>query len=238
MLAHSRYGIDKADFHRKETVGGVLNRLGRYRVGDDDRCVNARIKGRNLLSRSTIRCADHHPIRLEKVAYGGAFTQELGVRHDKYVIALENILNSNSRADRHRGLVDHDRTWLQYRRNFTGRLLEIRQIGTPVFILRRRNAQKHDVGLNCSCRRAKDELDTAQCAVFVDEPFEAFLDDRNSPTVEHIDLTLVDVATHYVVTEMGEARTGGQADITGTNYPQPNMGCLHWFESFGALGGH
>ncbi len=45
-LAHGCDGVDEADLHRQEAVRRVLDRLGRGRVGDEDRRVDARRRAR------------------------------------------------------------------------------------------------------------------------------------------------------------------------------------------------
>jgi len=41
--------------------------------------------------------------------------------------------------------------------------------------------------------------------------------DRDAPAIENRDLVRVDVQAQHVVAHFGEARTGHQADVTGTN---------------------
>jgi len=43
------------------------------------------------------------------------------------------------------------------------------------------------------------------------------LDDRDLTAAEALDLGAVDVAAHHLVTKMREARSGGEADVSGAD---------------------
>ena len=62
---------------------------------------------------------------------------------------------------------------------------------------------------------AEDEAEVAVAQPVGDQFVEAVLDDRDLTAVEPLDLVLVDVGTDHVVTQVGEAGSGGETDVPG-----------------------
>ena len=99
-LADRRHGVDERQLGRQEGVGGVLDRLRRRRVGDDDRGRHAEVQRRHLDRRRLVGAADDDAVGLQEVLHGRALAQELRVRHDLHVGSVEDPLDDPSRARR------------------------------------------------------------------------------------------------------------------------------------------
>ena len=145
----------------------------------------------------------------------------------------QHPFDGEGRADRHRRLVDHDGARLQHRCDLrSGSLLDVAEVGAAVVALRRGDAQEHDVGTVSGGFGAEHELEPAGGAGIVDDGLEALFDDRDVAVVEEIDLALVDVAAHHVVSEVCEAGARGQADVAGSDDAEAN-GLRHPVEAIG-----
>ena len=57
---------------------------------------------------------------------------------------------------------------------------------------------------------------------FGDDVGQAFLDDRDLTPAQPLDAVLVDVGADDVVTEVGQAGTGGEADVADTDHTGTN----------------
>ena len=120
-LAHGGDGVDEGDLRGEERVGGVLDRLGRRRVGDDHRRGDPEVQRRHPHGGGLVLGADHDAVGVEEVVDGRALAEELGVRHHGDVAAAEGPLHDPGGADRHRRLVDDDGLARQERARSRGR---------------------------------------------------------------------------------------------------------------------
>ena len=141
------------------------------------------------------------------------FPQELRVGDHAHVVAAQHVLDHFRRSDRHRRLVHDDRTRGEDRRDLRRRGLDVRQVGTAVFVLRGRHAQEHDVGVDDTGGGSDDEPQTPGRNRIDDELSEPLLDDRDLALLEPPTLSRVDVGTHDVEPEMGEAGARRQTDV-------------------------
>ncbi len=86
-LAHRRHRVDEGDLGGEEGVGGVLDRLGGGRIGDDHRSGDAEVQRLDSNRRGLVLGSDDDAIRVEEVVDGRALAEELRVRHDGHVAA-------------------------------------------------------------------------------------------------------------------------------------------------------
>ena len=84
-LAHRGDGVDEADLGGEEGVAGVLDGLGRGRVGDLERRGEAEVEPGDADGGALVVGADHDPVGVQEVVDGRALAEELGVRHDEHV---------------------------------------------------------------------------------------------------------------------------------------------------------
>ena len=214
-LADRRHGVDERQLGGQEGVGGVLDRLRRRRVGDDDRRRHAEVQRRHLDRRRLVGAADDDAVGLQEVLHGRALAQELRVRHDLHVGSVEDALDDARRPHGHRRLVDDDGLVRQVRGDLPRRPLDVRQVGAAVVALRRRHAQERDVAVDDGVRRPDHEAQPPGPQTLLDEPVEPVLDDRHLTGGQPGDLVGVDICAHHLVTEVGEAGAGGQTDVPG-----------------------
>ena len=159
LLAEAGQRVDEAQLRGQERVGGVLDRLRRRRIGDDERRPRGREQLAHFGGRLRVAGADDDPIGIEAVDHGGAFAEELGVRHDADVGPTDDLLDHRGRADGHRRLVDHDGAGLQVRRDLLRRGLA-RRTGRP--------SRRHS-GASGRTRRRRPAPSTASAAESVKE---------------------------------------------------------------------
>ena len=107
-FAHRGDRVDERELGGEERVAGVLDGLGRRRVGDHERRGHADVERGDADGGALVVAADHDAIGLEEVGDRRALPQELGVRHDGDVAATERLLDEPGRTDRHGRLVDDD----------------------------------------------------------------------------------------------------------------------------------
>ena len=84
-FAQRGHGVDERDLHRQEPVGGVLDRLRRSRVGEQDLGVEVAIERRHTLGGGRVVAPDHDAIGMEEVVDGRPLAEELGIGHDGHV---------------------------------------------------------------------------------------------------------------------------------------------------------
>ncbi len=80
-LADVRDLVDEADSRGQERVGRELDHLRGGDVRPNDRCVDAGVEGLDRGGVLALESADDDSVRIHEVTHGGAFGQELGVRH-------------------------------------------------------------------------------------------------------------------------------------------------------------
>ena len=212
-LAHRGHRVHERDLHREEAVGGVLDRLGRRRVGDQDLGVEAGVESRHPFRGVVVGRADHHPVGVQEVAHRRALAQELGVRHDMDVVSAHGALDDAGRADRDGRLVDDDGAGTQGRTDLGRRRLDVAEVGRAVVALGRRNAQEHDVRPGSSRGGAQHELEPTGGAGGGDDLGQPFFDDGDLTAVEQVDLVGVDVGAGHVVTQLRQTGPGRETDV-------------------------
>ena len=178
-LAHGGDGVDEADLRGEEGVGGVLDGLGRRRVGDDDRGGHADVEGRHPDGCGLVVAADDDAVRVEEVVHRRALTEELGVGHHDHVVAAQHPLDHPGRSDRHRRLVDHHGLRRQHGTDLAGGRLDVGQVGGTVVALGRRHAQVGELGGRHGVGRPDHEAEPPTLQTLPDQRLEAGLDDRH-----------------------------------------------------------
>ena len=168
--------------------------------------------------------ADDDAVGLQEVLHRRALAQELRVRHDLHVGSVEHPLDDAGRADRHRRLVDDDALVRQVRRDLPGRRLDVGEVGAAVLALRRRHAQERDLAVLDGVGGAEHELEPTRAEPLVDEAVEAVLDDRDLARRQPRDLVGIDVGADHLVAEVGEAGTGREAHVAGSDDGDPRHG--------------
>ena len=148
---------------------------------------------------------------------GCAFAEELGVRDDSHIVTLQDALNHSRRTDRHGRLVHDDRPRLQHWADFSGGLFDVRQVSAAIVILRRRDAQEHDVGYDRRLRSADDKPQVARCDGGVNDLGQSRFDDWDLARRQTGDLVSVDIGTHHLKSEVGKTRSSRQPDVSGAH---------------------
>ena len=177
-LAHGGDGVDEADLGGQERVGGVLDRLGRGRVGDDRRRGDPEVQRRHPDGGGLVVGADDDPVGVEEVVHGRALAEELGVRHDEDVGPAQDPLDDPGRTDGHGRLVDDDRVRLQRTADRARRRLDVGQVGGAV----RRPAASARTGRRTRRpprpRRCRRRTEAPARQALADEVVEPVLEDR------------------------------------------------------------
>ena len=124
---------------------------------------------------------------------------------------------------------------LEHRSDLGGGGLDVPEVGPAVGALGRRHAQEHDVGVGRRGRGADLEPQPSGREALGDDVGQALLDDRDLAAAQPRDAVLVDVGAHDVVAEMGQAGTGGEADVADTDHTGTNATIRGLRESFDAL---
>ena len=148
---------------------------------------------------------------------GRALAEELGVGDDGDVGAAEGPLDDAGGADRHGGLVDHDRLARQERPDLAGGVLDVGQVGRAVGALRRGHAEVGELAVGDGVLGAEHELEPTVVQPFPHEVVEPGLEDRDLAALEALDLVGVDVGADDVVADVGEAGAGGEPDVPGAD---------------------
>ena len=147
-LAQAGHGVDEAELGGQEGVGGVLDRLGRRRVGDQQRGMGAGEQLAHPGRRGLVVRTDHDALGMQAVGHRRALAEELRVRHHRDVVASEHPLDHQGRADRHRRLVHDDRSRAaRWGAISAGHRLDEGEVGRAVVALRRGNAEEDELGV-------------------------------------------------------------------------------------------
>ncbi len=176
-------GVDERDLGGEERVGGVLDGLGRCRVGDDDRRLDLAEQRGDADGRSLVLGADHDAIGVEAVVDGRALAEELGVGHDGHVATGKRPLDDEGRANRHRRLVDDDRLRSEHRAKVAGRVFDVAEVGRAILTLGGGHAQEDELGVGLGHRRrlAEHEGETASVDARLHQLLQAVLQNRHDP---------------------------------------------------------
>ena len=220
-LANVRDLVDEADSRDEEGVGGELDHLGGVHVCAHDRRVDLRMQRLDCVAVRLVERPDHYAVRLHEVAHRGALRRELRIRDvaDRLETArVERSAHLLTRPDGD-GRLHDDR-----RARVVGELVHDRPHRREVGIagVRRRRADRHvqEVGPLHGFPHVEREPDSL--AVAREDVVEPRLVDRHLPVAQALDPLRQNVADDDLVTEIGEARAGDEADVTGPEDRDPS----------------
>ena len=223
-LADGGYGVGERELGHQEGVGGVLDGLGRRRVGEDHRGIDPVVEGPHDLGGAILVAADDDPVGSQEVGHSGALTQELRVRRHGHVVAIDDPGNDGGGPDRHRGLVHDDRPCGQRRTDGCGGGLHVREVHGTVRGVRGGQAQEHHLAVDDRTGHVGREPQAVGGQPLEHELGQAGLHYRHLARLQAFDLVDVHVGAEHVVAQVGQAGAGGQADVAGTDYRQSGHG--------------
>ena len=217
-LAHRGDGVDERDLHRQESVGGVLDRLRRGRVGDQDQGVERGVDVGEPLAGGPVVGADDDPVGMQEVVDRRALAEELGVGHDGHVGPVEHLLDCTRRADRHRRLVDHERPGTQYVGDLCRGGLDVAQVGAAVWSCGVGTHRK-TTSASTAARAAPTSNVSVRRRASRRRSRRARPRRSGSPRgASRSTRSVVDVGAHDLVAEVGEARRRGEPDVPGADH--------------------
>ena len=121
-------------------------------------------------------------------------------------------------ADRHRRLVD-DHLGLDHARTDVARGRDhVLHVGGAVFVGRRADRDELQRSVGDRGVDIGGESQAAAGDVAPDHVLQTGLVDGDAAAVEGLDLAGIDVQTHHVVADLGEAGTGDEADVAGPDH--------------------
>jgi hypothetical protein len=202
-LAQDGYGIDEGDLGRQEGVAGILDGLGRGRIGDEDRCPELPVQGDQLRRRFGVLAPDDDPVGVEPVLDGVTLPQELWVGHHRRIRPAQRGDDRAGRADGDGGLGDDDRARLEVGGDLAGRLGDEAEIGGAIGTLRCRHAEEDEVRAGACLRHVGGKRQATGSQPFPDQIRQALLEDRGFPPAQHLDLGRVDVDGRHAVAQVG-----------------------------------
>ena len=214
LLADGGHGVDERELGGQEGVAGVLDGLGRRRVGDHERGRDPDVEGRDPDGGALVVGPDDHPVGVQEVLHRRAFAEELRIGHHVDVGTLQGPLDHPGRADGHGRLVDDDRLGGQHGADLVGGSLDVAEVGSAVGPLGCGHGQVDELGLGGGGRGADHEAQAAAVQALPDDGVEALLDDGDLTPDQGLDPGDVDVGADDLVAQMGEARGGRQPDVT------------------------
>ena len=221
--------VHERDPCRQHRIGRVLGQLRGANIHHQHTLVIAlerRVDRTQQADRPLVVGADDHPVRPHEILDRRAFLQELGVRcnREPKLNAAPRKLGGNRLphtirgAYRHCRLVDdnlgldHAATDVACGRD------DVLHIGGPIFVGRR--ADRDELQGSMGDRRVDigGESQPATGDVAPDHLLQTWLVYRNSAALEGLDLAGIDVQTHHVVADLGEAGSGDETDIAGPDH--------------------
>jgi len=191
--------------------------IRRRRVGDDHLGVERLVERSHGAGCCGVVASDDDPVGVQEVVDGRPLAEELRVAHDAHVGASQRPLDHHGAPDRDRRLVDDHGLVGESGRDLGGGGLDVAEVGRAVVSLRGRDAEEHEGGVSDGRRRPDDEPESAGGEALGDEFVEAVFDDRDLAAPQTLDLLGVDVGAHDGVAEVGEARAGGESDVSGSD---------------------
>ena len=216
-LAHVRDLVDEAHARREECVRGQLHHLRRGHARTDDRRVETCVEGRNAVAVRLLERTDHDPVRPHEACDRRSLREELGVRDvsdAREPACVESRPDRGPGPDGNGALHNHDRPLdVEVARELVDHGPDRRQVS--VSRVRRRRSHRDEEELGALDRLRDVEGEGHALAVALDELLEARLEDRHPALVEHGDPILEHIAQNDFVTELREAGTGDEADVSG-----------------------
>ena len=218
-LAHVGDLVDEADAGRQKRVGGELHQLSRRDVGANHLTVDPAVQLDDAIGVVGIERADDDTVRAREIGDGAALGEELRVRDVADVgqaPCVEARPHVRARADGHGALHHHDRPSGHVFRQ----LVDHRPDGGEVGVARlgRRRPDRHVQELRAVDRLPHVEREADPVAIALEHFVEPGLVDGHLARPEALDPIREDVADHHLVPEVGEARTGDEADIAGAEH--------------------
>ena len=219
-LAQVRHGVHETQLGGQEGVGGVLDGLGRGRVGDD-----AAAPGSTRTTRppGPPRPGRRHPPRSGRDA--GASWMAVPSRRNSGLDTTATSGRSRSRSTRSvepTGTVDLLTTTApcsRCGRDLDGHGLEEAHVGGAVGALGGGDAQEDEVGARARPRwpRART-CSRPESSPPIEDVAEALLDDGGLAARQLLHLGRVRLATGHLVPEMGEDDRRGEPDVPGPDH--------------------
>ena len=165
---------------------------------------------------------DHDAVGMEAVGDRRALAEELGVGHDRDVVAADDPLDEAGRADRHRRLVHHDGPVGQVRGDLLGRRLDVGEVGRAVVALGRGDAEEDELGARDRLGAPGTEAQAARSTPSAHQLLEArprrWATRPRSSAAKRAGSRS---AQHHPVAEVGQDRGRRQADVAGADHRHP-----------------
>ncbi len=213
-LADVRDLVDEAHARHEGGVRCELDHLGRGDVRPDDARVDSLVERCDDVGVGLVERADHDPIGVHEVAYGGALGSELGVRDiaDVLLAALvQSMAYRAARSDGNGALHRKDDPVVDLRQ-LVDDGPHIREVGVSRVRRRRADGDVDDLGAGDSLGDVRGERQAL--AVSLEKLVETGLVDRDDAASQSVDLRLDDVANDDVMAELGETRAGDEPHVS------------------------
>ena len=164
--------------------------------------------------------ADVDAVRPHEIVDGGPFLEELGIGDHvdlRLPAALELCLHPLRGAHRNGALVDDDRVPLGGRGDVVGDAHDRAQVGIAIVALRRSHGDERHLGAAHRGSQIAREEESLGLDVAGEELLETGLVDGSLPGAQRGDLRLVHVDAGDRMPGLGEAGTGDEADVSGSD---------------------
>ena len=161
---------------------------------------------------------DHDPVGVEEVVERRPLPEELRVRHDAHVLAIDRLAHHGRGAHRHRRLVDDDRVLAKVGTDLLRRREHVAHVRTTIRTLRCRDAQEHDVGIEHGGPVVGPEGETSRREALRHELVETGLDDRHRTRAQRGDAFAHAFGAVDDMTEPRKARGGRESDVTRSDH--------------------
>ena len=232
LLAQIGNLVDEGDLGGEEGIGRVFDHLAGFQRGHNDGRLDEEQRpveiAHNLL-RPRALGADDHAVRPHEIADGGPFAQkfrvggnvEIGIRP----CLPDNPLHLAPGADRHGGFGDHHRVTVQRLGDFLRGGIDIAEVSMAIAApAGRADRDEHGVRALDPFGQVGGEGQAPGLDVRRDQLGQPRLIDRHDILVQQLDLARVLVDAHHVMSEIGEARPGNQADIARADHRNTHAG--------------
>ena len=221
-LTDTRHLVDEGDSGGEKRVRRVLDHLGRMEVGDQDPGLQLAVEpGHRPRGRFVVR-SEHQAVRMHEVVDGAAFAEKLRIRHHREGDLVPQVLADDpghdvAGPDGHGALVDDGHGLLHRGGDALGRLLDVDQIGLTPPAGRRADGDEHEVGARDRLGIIAGETKPARLERLAHELVQPRLVDGRLAARHPGDFGLVDVHARDLVTDVGQAHGGRQADVAGAD---------------------
>ena len=219
LLTDAGYFVDERNARGQESVGGILDHLGRAQVGNDDGGAQGQVEFGHLGCRFPICGAQHNAVWVQEVLDGTAFPQKFRVAHHPeghvlQLVTVDDVGHPVARADGHCALVHDDDGMFHRPRDALGRHAHVLQVGFTVNTFRSAHCYENKVGLGNGLLIRGGEVQPASGGVAAYHFFQARLVNGYLVVAQHLDFAFVNVQTNDSVAQVGQTCARYQAHIT------------------------